>query len=57
MQMIWRIAQKKLLLLNQLMKRGISNIAKQVVYEELLTGTKDLPMNVAKFVRKLEFRK
>ena len=29
----WRIAQKKLLFLNQLMKRDISNLAKQVVYE------------------------
>ena len=42
MPMKWRIAQKKLLFLNKLMKRDISNLAKQVVYEEVITGTKGL---------------
>ena len=35
MPMKWRIAQKKLIFLNNLMKRNISNLAKQVVYEEV----------------------
>ena len=38
MPMKWRIEQKKLIFLNQLMKRDISNLAKQVVMEEVLTG-------------------
>ena len=50
MPMKWRIAQKKLLFLNQLRKRDISHLANQVVYEV----QKGLPMNVAKYVMKLD---
>ena len=42
MPMKWRIAQKKLIFLNNLMKRDISNLAKQVIYEEVITGTRGL---------------
>ena len=52
----WRIAQKKLIFLHRIMMEDISNITKQVLYEEVIQGIKGLAYECSLLCKEIGLR-